>query len=78
MAQILEAARQQAGLTNRDLWLGYCSLGGMAGPATLTAYLAGDVIPTRAEYDLVAQALNDTFVEAGDDHPVPYAEDLSP
>ena len=77
MAQILEAARQRAGLTNQDLWIGYCSLGGAADPATLDAYLAGTVVPDGVEYDLIAQTLNDSFIETGDNHPVPYAEDLS-
>jgi hypothetical protein len=78
MAQILEAGRQQAGLSNRDLWIGSCSLGGMTGPDTLDAYLLGDAIPDRVEYDVIAQALNDSFVDAGGNHPVPYAESLQP
>jgi hypothetical protein len=78
MAQILEAGRQQAGLTNRELWIGFCGLGGNAAPAALDAYLTGDAIPSNAEYDMIAQALNDIFVVAGKNHPVPYAEDLTP
>lgn len=78
MAQILETGRQHAGLSNRELWIGYCSLGGMADPDTLDAYLLGDAIPDRVEYDVIAQALNDSFVDAGGDHPVPYAETLQP
>lgn len=78
LAQILEDGRQEAGLSARDLWIGYCSLGGMAGPDRLDDYLAGRAIPELAEYDVIAQALNDTFIDAGGDHPVPYAEDLQP
>jgi hypothetical protein len=78
IAQILEAARQQAGLSHRDLWIAYCALGGMAGPEALDAYLLGNAIPDRVEYDVIAQTLNDCFVGAGADHPVPYAESLQP
>lgn len=76
MAQILEAGRQRAGLSNRNLWIGYCSLGGTADPGTLADYLRGVNVPGHAEYDLIAQTINDTFVEMGSDHPLPYAEDL--
>jgi hypothetical protein len=76
MAQVLQAGREQAGLSNRNLWISYYALGGMADPETLDAYLVGDAIPDDAEYDVIAQTLNESFVEAGADHPVPYAEDL--
>lgn len=77
MGPILEDARLRAGLTTSELWIGYCALGGMADPATLDSYLAGTAIPSRLEYDVIAQALNDVHLGAGADHPVPYAEDLS-
>jgi hypothetical protein len=76
MAQILQAAREQAGLSDRTLWISYYALGGMADPETLDAYLLGDATPDDAEYDVIAQTLNESFLEAGADHPVPYAEDL--
>lgn len=68
--------RARAGLTSRELWIGYCGLGGTEGPATLDAYLVGDSVPTHVEYDVIAQALNDVFAAAGENHPVPYAEEL--
>lgn len=77
MGPILEAARLQAGLTPRELWIGYCALGGMGDPATLRTYLAGTSTPSRLEYDVIAQTLNDAHIGAGEDHPVPYAEDLA-
>jgi hypothetical protein len=77
MAEILGAARMRAGLSERELWVGYLSLGGTAGPAALDAYLDGSATPSGAQYDVIAQALNDTFVARGENHPVPYAEDLS-
>jgi hypothetical protein len=76
MGPILEAGRIRAGLTHHELWLGYCALGGMADPATLDTYLAGTATPSRLEYDVIAQTLNDFYIGAGTDLPVPYAEDL--
>jgi hypothetical protein len=77
MAQVLDAGRKRAGLSARDLWLGYHSLGGTADPVTLDAYLDGTATPTSAQYDVIAQTLNDVFVGRGENHPVPYAEDLA-
>lgn len=75
---ILEAACVSAGLSHEDLWIGYYSLGGHASPAAVEAFLAGTAVPARADYDLLAQALNDRFIQQAMDHPVPYAEDLAP
>ena len=77
MAQILAAGRERAGLSARDIWLGYHSLGGTADPATLDAYFDGTATPTSGQYDVIAQTLNDVFVGRGENHPVPYAEDLA-
>jgi hypothetical protein len=72
----LEAGRQLADLSVPDLWLRCCAIGGDLTPGQLQQVLDGAAFPSPAEYDVVAQALNDTFLERGDDHPVPYAEDL--
>jgi hypothetical protein len=77
IADILRDARAQAGVSERELWIGYYSLGGMADPQTLNAYLDGTLIPSRPEYDTIAQTLNDVFIGRGENHPVPYAEDLA-
>ena len=77
MAEILTTAREQAGLSERELWVGYYSLGGTADPQTLNAYLDGTVTPSGPQYDVIAQTLNEVFVGRGENHPVPYAEDLS-
>jgi hypothetical protein len=76
VAQILESARTEIGLSNRDLWIGCYGLGGHHSPQDLDTYLDGSVLPARAEYDLLAQTLNDHFVDVHLDHLVPYAEDL--
>ena len=57
-----------------DLWLAYFALGGAAGPEELERYLAAGLGPM--EYDVVAQAINERFVDRGGDHPVPYQDEL--
>ncbi|MEA2715906.1 MAG: hypothetical protein QOI99_223 [Actinomycetota bacterium] len=74
--QVLEAARDQADMTFDELWLAYYALGGVMTPEVLRSYLSGG--PTLwIDYDVLAQAINEKFVERGGNHPVPYSEDLS-
>jgi hypothetical protein len=74
--QVLEAARTQAGMSVDELWMAYFALGGAALPATLRLYLAGDGT-NGMDYDVVAQAINERFLEKGGDHPVPYRDELT-
>lgn len=73
---VLEAARMQAGMSFQDLWIAYFSLGGTAHPDAVRAYLGGGSVPSL-DYDVLAQALNDRFIDLGQNHPVPYREELS-
>lgn len=73
--QVLAAAISQAGMTFDELWIAYFSFGGVAGPDTIRAFLGGAELP-RMDYDILAAVINDRFVEQGDDHPVPYHEEL--
>jgi hypothetical protein len=34
-------------------------------------------VPTGHDYDVIAHALNERFVELGGNHPVPYVEDTA-
>lgn len=72
--EILEAGRTQAGMTFDDLWLAYFALGGVAPPAELRAYLLGE--PATIDYDVVAQAINERFIDLGQNHPMPYLDEL--
>ena len=58
-----------------ELWLAYFALGGTALPHALRSYLGGTATPS-IDYDVLAQAINEGFVERGGNHPVPYSEDL--
>ncbi len=73
---VLEAARMQAGMSFRDLWIGYFALGGAAEPEVVHAYLAGGTVRPM-DYDVLAQAINECFLARGGNHPVPYLDELS-
>jgi hypothetical protein len=76
VSEILQAGRRQAGVTRQELWIRYYAIGGGSSPETIDAYLDGSVVPHPADYDVVAQALNDALVGEGGEHAVPYAEDI--
>ena len=73
-ADVLDQYRQWAGLSQADLWLRYCEVGGMSTALEVEAFVFGTLVPSAHEHDLLAQALNDRFVELGGNHPVPYSE----
>jgi hypothetical protein len=72
---LLDRCRQDAGLSNLELWSRYFALGGMSTPLQLKAFVDGAVQPSSHEHDLIAHALNERFVELGGNHPVPYLAD---
>jgi hypothetical protein len=70
----IAAARQELALTPQEVWLGYVSVGGDRTLAVMRTWLTGGAeIPDR-DYDFIAQALNDRFIERGLNHPVAYSE----
>lgn len=69
---VLEEAMRDSALTTTDLWLRYLSIGGLSMPVEFDAYIRGSLEPDDHQYDLIAAALNDRFVELGGDHPVSY------
>lgn len=58
-----------------DLWIAYFALGGVAGPEEVRTYLGGGAGDSM-DYDVLAQALNEYFLEEGSNHPVPYRDEL--
>ena len=74
-AHVLDTYRRDACLSQEELWLRYFELGGMSTSLQLELFLFGVLQPTTHDHDVIAQALNERFLELGADHPVPYAED---
>lgn len=70
----LQQARHQAGLTVDELWLRYFGLGGLSTPLEVDAVLHGALTPSDFDYDILAHAINERFLELGGDHPVPYSD----
>ena len=60
-----------------DVWFAYFALGGMEPPRVIDKIFDGSVVPSDADYDLLAQALNERFMDRGGDHPVPYWDEMS-
>lgn len=72
---LIENARRRACMSFTDLWVAYFALGGVGAPAEVRAYLAGSGA-APSDFDVLVQAINERFLEQGEDHPVPYREDL--
>ena len=75
-ALVLRAGLAMSELDPHTLWVDYAALGGTMTPAELTQALQGQRLLSDHEHDLLAQALNDDFTGRGQNHPVPYSEDL--
>jgi hypothetical protein len=72
----LRAAIAHAEMSFPALWAGYFALGGMANPDELRLIIDGTDVPSHYDYDLIAQTINEAFLDQGGDHPVPYADDI--
>jgi hypothetical protein len=70
----LLAGMTRSGMSYRELWWRQVAVGGDASPLELEAYLLGLLRLDPYQHDLIAQALNEHFLEQGDDHPVPYSD----
>ena len=73
---VLDAFRQEAGLSHGELWLRYFELGGMSTGFELEAFLFGVLSPSDHDHDVIAHALNERFVELGGNHPVSYSGEI--
>jgi len=69
----LEAGLARSGLTYQELWWRQVAVGGDASPLELEAYLLGLLAIDPHQHDVIAQALNEHFLDCGEDHPVPYS-----
>jgi hypothetical protein len=67
-----------SGLTHLELWLRYVGIGGTAPSSELAEQImqggAADTGLDAYEHNLIAQALNEHFLDLGQDHPVGYLD----
>jgi hypothetical protein len=68
----LEDGMVRSGMAYQDLWLRQVGLGGEAGRLEVEAYVLGLLEVDPYQHDLLAQSLNEHFLEIGEDHPVGY------
>ncbi|HVB05221.1 MAG TPA: hypothetical protein VNF07_03100 [Acidimicrobiales bacterium] len=71
---VLDQARRDLGLSHRELFLRYFTIGGMSSVLEVEAFLSAALEPADHDYDVIAQALNERFVELGGNHPVAYSD----
>lgn len=67
-----------SGITLTELWLRYLAVGGTASPGQVAAYARGQSRPDSHEHNMIAQAINEHFMDQGEDHPVSYQDILPP
>lgn len=63
------------GLTFAELWVDYVGLGGSLPHSEIRAFMEGRRSISDYNHDLLAQALNEHFLDSGADHPLPYADE---
>lgn len=76
MNEILSAARDHLGMSQVQLWTDYIGLGGIGTFDQVTEFLDGSTAPGHFDYDLLAQVMNDAFIERDESDSVPYFEKL--
>jgi len=70
----LEAGMRLSGMSFAELWLRHIAVSGAIGEMELEAYVLGLLIPDDYQHNLIAQALNEYFIELGQNHPVAYRD----
>jgi hypothetical protein len=61
-----------AGLDYPSLWIRYVALGGNGTAEDLRRHVTGDSCQDDAEHNVIAQAINEAFMDRGENHPVAY------
>jgi hypothetical protein len=69
-----DAFLQYAAISVRDLWVGCFGLGANYSELQLEAFLYGALRPTSDEYNLMADVLNEHFMDIESNHLVRYIE----
>ena len=73
----LEDGLSRSGMSFDELWMRQLAVGGTAGRLEVEAYVLGLLEADPFQHDLLAQAINEHFIERGLDHPVAYSDTVS-
>jgi hypothetical protein len=68
----LQEGLDLSGMTFHELWLRQISVGGSSSAEEVEAYVLGLLRSDAYHHDVIAQAINEHFLELGQDHPVQY------
>lgn len=68
----LAEGMRASGMDYGELWLRYVGVGGVASPFEVEAYVLGLLTPDAFEHDVIAQAINEWFIDRGENHLVEY------
>jgi hypothetical protein len=63
---------RQLGLSETELWNRYLALGGNNTLDQLREHVHSSNCPDPHDHNVIAQALNDAYLDRGHDHPVAY------
>ena len=74
---VLRTGLALSGISIPTLWGSYLGVGGTMSLDHLLDTLRGTQEVSDHEHDMVAQALNDHFLDQGLNHPVAYADELT-
>lgn len=61
-----------SGMSFGQLWLRCIAMGDAVSELELEAYVLGLLVPDHHQHDVIAQAINEHFIERGQNHPVQY------
>ena len=70
----LEAGMRLSGMSYPELWLRQIAVSGTIGELELEAYVLGLLVPDDYQHNLIAQAINEYFLDLGEDHQVAYRD----
>jgi hypothetical protein len=70
----LQDGMRLSGMSYPELWLRHISVSGTIGELELEAYVLGLLVPDDYQHNLIAQALNEYFLDLGHDHLVGYRD----
>jgi hypothetical protein len=76
--QQLRHGFSRSGMSYQDLWWQQFAIGGDASALELEAYLLGLLKLSPYQHDLIAQALNEHYLDHDEDHPVAYSGEGGP
>ena len=75
-SEILRNGQHRLAMSANDLWTAYLGLGGQANLGQVESFLSGVHQPGRADYDFLAQALNDELIGRNLPGALPYFDEL--